>query len=261
MADSQRAPEARPKGFAFAQIAEALRADIVAGTYRVGDSLPSERLLSERFGVSPGTVRVALSELVNEGIVDGTRGRPKQVVRTPQPRASFSEFHSFAQWAWSAGHEPGGTVICMQWEIAGELDEELLEVPAGRRLLAVTRRRTLDGETVMLEQTRYPEWLGEIIETIPADARSVTRVLAEEHEVRFSHAEHRFGAEAASAEAAALLDVDPGTALLVHRRVTRDPFGRRLEWSTDRYIAGKIMVSVGSSWHSNPLQWTLPEAD
>ena len=246
-------------GFAFDRIAEELREAILAGTYRVGDSLPSERVLSERFGVSPGTVRVALSQLVTEGIVDGRRGRPKQVVKLPQPRATFSEFHSFAQWALSAGHEPGGAVITARWEIAGSLDEELLDVPVGRRVLTVTRVRTLDGSIVMLEQTRYPEWLGEIVETIPAEARSVTQLLAEEHEVRFSHAEHRFGAESASPEVAALLQVAPGTALLIHRRASRDPLGRHLEWSTDRYIAGKIMVSVGNSWHSNPLQWTLPD--
>lgn len=252
-------PSSQPKGFAFSQIAQALREDILSGIYKVGDSLPSERQLSERFEVSPGTVRVALGELVKEGTLDGTRGRPKSVVRKPQPRSSFSEFHSFAQWASRAGRVAGGHVVTMKWAIASTEDERLLKVSAGQRVLHVTRQRSLDGEIVMLEETRYPEWLGEIIETIDPEASSVSRILDEEYGVRFTHAEHHFGAEAASAEAASLLNVEPGSALLMHRRVSRDTSGRRLEWSIDRYIAGKVMVAVGNSWHSNPLHWVVSE--
>lgn len=252
---------AASKDFAFEQIAEALKEDILSGEYAVGDSLPSEKVLSERFNVSPGTVRVAVNQLVTEGIVDGTRGRRKRVVKKPRPMASFSEFHSFAQWAWKAGHQPGGLVVSMQWQIADASDEQLLKVAEGQRVLTVVRQRLLDGENVMLEQTHYPEWLGQIITSLPDNASSVTRLLADEHGVRFSHAEHRFGAESADAATAKLLGVAEGAALLVHRRVTRDPSGRRLEWSIDKYIAGKVMVSVGNSWHSNPLQWITPEGD
>lgn len=257
----QQAEETPPtRGFAFAQIAQALREDIASGQFAVGESIPSERLLSQRFDVSPGTVRVALNELLSEGIIDGSRGRPKKVVRLPKRQSPFSEFHSFAQWALREGRDPGGLVLESRWKIASELDVALLQVPAGRRILSITRLRTLDGENVMLERTHYPERLGEIIESLPDDARSVTAVLAERFDVRFAHAEHMFGAENAAAADAAQLGVAEGTALLTHRRVSRDAAGRELEWSTDRYIAGKIMLSVGNSWHSNPLQWALPES-
>ncbi|MDZ5078699.1 GntR family transcriptional regulator [Nesterenkonia sp. HG001] len=248
-------------GFAFTSIAEALREEIRAGVLGVGDSLPSERALSERFGVSPGTVRVALKELVSEGTVDGTRGRPKTVVRVPRPQSSFGEFHSFAQWARGHGREPGGQVMENRWQIASEMDEALLQARVGQRVLAVTRLRSLDGETVMLERTHYPEWLGEIVEALPPETPSVTAVLAERHQVHFSHAEHMFGAEGAKARDATMLGISRGTALLMHRRVSRDPAGRVLEWSTDRYISGRILLSVGNSWNSNPLRWALPGSE
>ncbi len=244
--------------FAFSHIAQALRADISSGAYPIGSSLPSERELSARFAVSPGTVRVALKELVAEGSVDGTRGRPKTVIRVPRRQSSFEEFRSFAQWAWHQGLTPGGTVREANWLIASRIDEEILRVQPGHRVYSVVRLRTLDGAKVMVEHTHYPGWLGEIVEGIPPDEPSVTAVLAAEHQVNFSHAEHVFGAENARARHATALSVSRGTALLVHRRITRDPSGRPLEWSTDRYISGKIMVAAGNSWHSNPLQWTVP---
>ncbi|NLS08585.1 GntR family transcriptional regulator [Nesterenkonia sp. MY13] len=246
--------------FAFAEIAQALVEEIQAGKYPPGSSLPSERELSERFRVSPGTVRMALRELVADGTVDGSRGRPKRVVRIPRRQAPFDEFRSFAQWARRQGHEPGGDVVRAEWRIADAQDELMLGVQRGRRVFRVQRVRTLDGEKVMLEHTHYPEWLGEIVETIDDDAPSVTALLADEHNIHFTHAEHAFGAERARAADADLLGITRSSALLVHRRVSRDSTGRALEWSSDRYIAGKIMLSVGNSWHSNPLQWITPEA-
>lgn len=246
--------------FAFSSIAQALREEIAAGTYPVGSSLPSERELSQRFAVSPGTVRVALKELVAEGTVDGIRGRQKTVIRMPRKQAQ-EEFRSFAQWARQQALNPGGQVLSADWLIASRMDEELLRVEPGRRVFSVLRLRTLNGDRVMLEHTHYPEWLGEIVATIPRDAASVTGVLAEDHDVHFSHAEHVFAAEGARAKEAERLGVSRGSALLVHRRISRDPSGRPLEWSTDRYISGKIMIGAGSSWHSSSLKWTLPGAE
>ncbi|OUZ12696.1 hypothetical protein BHE97_00305 [Aeromicrobium sp. PE09-221] len=247
------------KDFAFESIAQELREQITSGTYPVGCALPSERELSARYDVSVGTVRVALKELVNEGTVDGGRGRPKTVVRVPAPPATFEEFRSFAQWAAQQGRVPGGRTLESQWRISSTSDNELLGVPEGARVLQVGRLRFLDGEIVMLEQTRYPEWLGEIIAQLPADTPSVTALLAERHDVHFSHAEHVFSAEAARQQVAARLEVARGAPLLVHRRVSRDSSGSSLEWSIDRYIAGKVMLTAGSSWHSTPMRWTVPD--
>lgn len=43
--------------------------DIAAGVYKVGDAIPTEISLMERFNASRTTVRKALSKLVGEGIV------------------------------------------------------------------------------------------------------------------------------------------------------------------------------------------------
>lgn len=99
------------------QIAVRLRKEIVAGVYKPGDSLPSERELAERFGVSRISIRHAIQELALEGwisVVQGKgatvldfRGQLKidaassllvscpQVVVTPE---TFITMHDFANW-------------------------------------------------------------------------------------------------------------------------------------------------------------------
>lgn len=68
-------PKCSPSPAKYEQIAAAVRADVEGGTVQVGQLIGTEDALAERFGVSPGTVRRALRELADEGIVASISGR------------------------------------------------------------------------------------------------------------------------------------------------------------------------------------------
>jgi GntR family transcriptional regulator len=68
----------------YAQIADALRADIRSGHYPPGVALPSERKLMDRFGVTRATIRSALAQLRSEGLLTIERGAGA-FVRMPPP--------------------------------------------------------------------------------------------------------------------------------------------------------------------------------
>jgi GntR family transcriptional regulator len=68
----------------YAQIADALRADIRSGLYSPGVALPSERKLMDRFRVTRATIRSALGQLRSEGLLTIERGAGA-FVRTPSP--------------------------------------------------------------------------------------------------------------------------------------------------------------------------------
>ena len=53
----------------YLQVAESIREAIIAGTLSPGDALPTERDLSESFGVSRASVREALRALQAQGLV------------------------------------------------------------------------------------------------------------------------------------------------------------------------------------------------
>ncbi|PSB23523.1 GntR family transcriptional regulator [Stenomitos frigidus] len=56
-------------------ISEKLREQIASGIYAAGEQLPSEHQLMEQFGVSRITVRRAIANLVNQGLVTAHRGK------------------------------------------------------------------------------------------------------------------------------------------------------------------------------------------
>lgn len=62
------------------RIAEDLRVRIQEGSLRPGTMLPSEAQLAEQYGVSRGTVRSALSLLVEDGLIEVVPGVGRRIV-------------------------------------------------------------------------------------------------------------------------------------------------------------------------------------
>ncbi|MEM8947350.1 MAG: GntR family transcriptional regulator [Planctomycetota bacterium] len=60
-------------------LADELRHRVIRGTFKRGESMPSERLLADDFAVSRDTVRSALQQLEREGLIS-TSGRRRTVV-------------------------------------------------------------------------------------------------------------------------------------------------------------------------------------
>ncbi|MDH3236702.1 MAG: GntR family transcriptional regulator, partial [Alphaproteobacteria bacterium] len=67
--------------------------DLAAGAWRPGEAIPSEARLAEQFGVSIGTVRKAIDELVAEKILLRQQGRGTFVATHTRDRTLFYFFH------------------------------------------------------------------------------------------------------------------------------------------------------------------------
>ena len=68
---------------AYLQIADDLRGQIEAGKYGPGDRLPSNRLMSEQYGVAAETLRQALDVLRGQGLIATQSTRGTFVLRRP----------------------------------------------------------------------------------------------------------------------------------------------------------------------------------
>lgn len=62
--------EIRPNVYAWRQVADELVRRIEAGQYRPGMPIPGERPLAEELGVSLNTIRRALAELREQGVLE-----------------------------------------------------------------------------------------------------------------------------------------------------------------------------------------------
>src|SRR5688500_2905478 len=79
----------------YAQLADLLREKIAEGSYRPGDSLPSEAELGAAYGLSRTAIRQALSLLVAEGLVQKEKGRGSFVRQSPLADFVVQEIRGF----------------------------------------------------------------------------------------------------------------------------------------------------------------------
>lgn len=71
-------------GRAYSKIGNLLKQEISSGKYQVGDKLPTEREVSERFNVSRTIVREAMVMLEVEKLIEVKKGSGVYVIRTPE---------------------------------------------------------------------------------------------------------------------------------------------------------------------------------
>lgn len=78
----------------YIQIEEQLKQQIQQGDFPVGTAIPSERELTERFDVSRMTVRQAITNLVNDGLLYREKGRGTFVAspKVEQPLNGLTSF-------------------------------------------------------------------------------------------------------------------------------------------------------------------------
>lgn len=77
------ASELRPRPLIYESVVEALKRDLLAGTLRPGDRLPTVSAMADRMAVARGSVREAYRVLQNMGLVEMTQGRGTFVAALP----------------------------------------------------------------------------------------------------------------------------------------------------------------------------------
>jgi GntR family transcriptional regulator len=185
---------------------------LVAGA-APGSPAPSERELVHRFGVARMTVRQAMDALVVEGLLERIPGRGTFVAR---PRRIASRLSSYTEEMQRRGLLPESQTLLARREQAGPGVARALSVTEGDAVIHWRRLRRADGTPMCIEDA----YLNEIL--IPGFLQSgMPTSLYEALEARGlrpTWAEDSITADLASDEEAALLEIEPGAAVLRHSR-------------------------------------------
>lgn len=226
-------------------VADALRAQISSGELAIGAPLPSESELCARFGASRGPVRQALAQLRNDGLIETSQGRVPTVRSRPLAH-SIDDFFSFTAWVQASGRTPGQRTIELAWRVPPASVAAQLHIAADERAVVVVRRRSIDGEAVMLERSWYIDEVGRRLFDIDTDAGSIFGALIERG-VPLDLGTHSIDAVAADELDAAQLGVQLGAPLLRVERVTSSYAGAVLEYADDRYRTDRAKLAIRNS--------------
>lgn len=198
-------------------IADDLRDRIRTGGFTAGRLLPSEASLSEEFSVSRVTVRRALDQLRDAGLVDSRQGLGWFVAGDPI-RQPLGELDTVEQQLAATGAVSTRQVLDFAFIDA---PPRIAQVLGEDRVLEVRRINLADGDPFARVTVWCPEEVGARLSRSDVEARPFYDLLG----VPLRGAEQTIGASAASPEDAALLGVPPGSPVLVCERITRTDDG------------------------------------
>ncbi|NNG05244.1 MAG: GntR family transcriptional regulator [Inquilinus sp.] len=233
----QQMPGYRPL---YQQVIELLRRRISDGTWRPDEALPSEGRLAAELGVSQGTVRKALDDLAAQHLVVRRQGRGTFVAAHSPDTALFHFFHLVD--ADGDRQLPESELLDCRKGIAGAAEAAALGLRAGAVVLRIDRRRSIDGDPIIVERIVVPQALFPDLDSPGGEPlpNTLYDLYQRRYGVTVGHAVERLRAVAAEPEEAAQLAVAPGTPLLEIDRIARDIEHRPVEWRVSRCLTDKL---------------------
>lgn len=224
-------------------IATALRADISEGRYAPGDKLPTEARLSDRFGVNRHTVRHALSQLIDEGLVRTRRGSGAFVAAAPTayPIGKRVRFHENLL---AAGRRPDKKALLIELRAATKGEAQALDMTAGETLCSYFGLSRADGIPIALFESLFPVARLTGIDAALAEVGSVTEALRRAGVEDYTRASTRLTAVLADASQALHLQVREGDPLLRSTGVNVDTRGRPVEYGRTWFAGDRVTLTI-----------------
>ena len=200
----------------------------------VGDLLPSEAELCRALDVSRNTVRQAIGELEEEGLVVRKRGKGTFVADPNTNRRGVR--YSFTTEISSLGKVPSSTLVDFAVITPSREMCEKMELHEGTSVYCFTRVRNVDGEPLILETSYYPKYIYPNLTRELVQTHSFYSLLYHVGITPFA-ADESYEAIILDADRARLLGVAAGSSAFYHQRRTKTEDGRIYEY-TCSYIRG-----------------------
>jgi GntR family transcriptional regulator len=205
----------------YQQLQQQIEQLIVTGVWRLKEPLPSETMLADRLGISVMTVRQAMAQLVNKGLIYREKGRGTFV--TPQPLDHYLQrLESFSEDMRARSLRPSSRLLMFERVPAAERIAEELGLVPDEDVLYVRRLRLVEERPVALHDA-YLTCTDLSREDLEAVGSLYT--LLERNGIELIEARETLEAIVADGEQAVLLGVRRGDPLLKATRLT---------WGRDR---------------------------
>ncbi|WP_164661895.1 phosphonate metabolism transcriptional regulator PhnF [Tropicibacter sp. Alg240-R139] len=225
-------------------IASSLISDIAEGRYRHGDRLPTEVQLSATHGVNRHTVRRALAELSEQGLVHARRGAGVFVAARPTdyPIGKRVRYHQNIS---ASGKIPGKQILALTTRAADAQEAEALELKTGGPVHVYDGLSLADELPIAVFQSVFPEYRFPELLSALENTRSVTRALQELGIADYTRKWTRLTARRASATQALHLRVAEGAPVMQSVGVNVDQDGHPVEFGRTWFAGDHVTLTFG----------------
>jgi DNA-binding GntR family transcriptional regulator len=221
------------------QAVDLIRREIASGVLKPGMRLPPERELCQQLSLSRATLRKALNQLVEYGVLNASHGRGWYVAHQAVRKEWPNSLESFSETAARMGLTVASTVLRAE-EVPANFDEaEELGIAPGTPLFRLERVRLLSGVPIAIDSTRMAAKLVPDIGSRDFATESLYEALSAAG-IEPVRANSTIEAREADAYTAEHLNLTVGKPLLVMHQIAVDGgerplFSSSISYAGDRY--------------------------
>lgn len=219
----------------YFQLKEMIVDEINSGKYPVDSLIPTEKEISEQFGISRTTVRQAITELVQEGWLYRIKSKGTFIRRQKIQQDFLQSLETYAEQIHRIGMEPSTEVLNMQFLPASHVVAEQLQLEEGDQVIYLFRRRFGDDEPVVTVETYLPYSKCEFIKDYDFEKISLYDSLSTREDTRIYSARRIVEAVDATSSDVQNLNVSKGSPIQLIHSVGFNKDGLPLEYSIARY--------------------------
>lgn len=200
----------------FYEIYLDLEKDIRNNVYAVGELLPTEVKLAQKYRVSRETIRKAQSLLLEKGFIQKKQGKGAIVLDINKFEIEGSGLVSFNELQKNKNLDTEISVLKNKKEIMPLEICKKLDIDTKTKIIAVERLRKINGEAVILDKDYF---ISEIIPEIPLTAvqSSIFNYIEKNLELKIGYANKEVTVAPVTEEDKILLDVGTDTHVVVIR--------------------------------------------
>lgn len=202
----------------YYQLKQIILNKLEAHVWVPGDMLPSEKEFQDEYNLSRTTVRQALKELEDEGMLSRYRGRGTFVAQ-PKITHGLEPRFSLTTYLREQGRQPGWQLLSAEWVLPPQDVATRLQISPEERSFCLRRLRLADGEPLGFHTAYVSPQFAELISPAQFQQGGSLSYLQSEVLLVGSRAERILEAVRSSEEDTSLLGVSKGAPMFQIRRL------------------------------------------
>lgn len=241
----------------YEQLVSYFRFMIQTGELKPGEKVITEGEICQLLNISRTTVRLAMDQLVTEGLIVRYRGKGS-FIADPKMKRPGNYLYNFTENMRELGVTPNSRVLQATVETANTITREKLRLPSAQaKVFHLVRLRCADNDPILLEDTCIPYYLCEGIEKTDFTNNSLYQTLSNHYSLNLYHATETVEAIVLSQTDAKHLECKPKAPGYRITRISDLDTGYPFEYTSSITKAEKCMFQLELYKNNNTAKNTL----
>lgn len=226
----------------YYQVMEDIKRQIKEGHFAVGTKLPTEQWLCKYYDVSRVTIRKALSELINSGIIRGQRGKG-YYVSSPNINLSIVHMASLHKALTNSGILSTSRVLSIRTITAPSSMVRNTDILPTEKVIELHRIRYANGRPIS-DQVAY--LVEKFCRDLPLEQLSTSSLydMLQQHHINIGYSKQTFMAALPDDELRKNLQLEGDCALLSIHATVYNTDDKVIEYSINKYVPDRYCYNI-----------------